>query len=419
MALTIISQPAVITPAYNHNTFRINSNNYTLPNFKLSIELFVNGVSVNTSIIFPRPEGYMLYDPSKLVQQYLTPTLVPLSQTTFTKASANVTAYYSITITEEFDFDAIKDSISLNNNIFVWMAGAQWEEGKSLPTFTNKFLPISTNTNFSNAANLLGPLSYNDSLTFNLNKSYKVKSTDNRFISLFARDYTYSYYVTTLNVLTSSNKEYKKTLSVATQSLASNMIYTQPVGVNQLNLTTWTTTSIPVGLTSSITSSEDSYYFCYFTNETSGIKATHKPICFYIDECNKKERYTVKYQSANGGWWYIPFDMKSFKNETIKNTTMGNVVPYNYDYNYAGAKITSIDASGSIILNSGYIEDQDKINEIMDMIKSPTIYLIDSNDYYIPVIIKNATYNNANRKQDKLVLYSIEFIEAQNKNICV
>jgi hypothetical protein len=360
---------------------------------------------VNTSYSFPRPNGQCIFDVSKLVQQYVYPLPYDVATISTPQVSlTNETAQYYCLFTEVFDTVGPVVGTESSNIIWSWLGAANWESGKNLTTYSANYIPSSI------GAKWLGPLDYVE--------PYQISTTDKRVVSIVARNKDATFRVSNMVLKTNSGKVFEKTLSIATTTDPKNLIWNIPVGINELNGMSWTTKTAPTGLTTSITISEDSSYYIYFRNEVTDDCDSHKKLYFDIQDCSRFDDWSALYQTPCGGWWYIHMNMKNYSEESIKQTTRGSYLPYNYDFNDAQTKITSIDAVGSIILNTDYLSNQNRVQEVMDMVKSPNVFLV-KNNIYTPVIVKAANYQNGNIKQDKLISYTITFEEAFNKNICI
>lgn len=423
--ITINREPNVISPVYNDLTFEVISTNNTQPQMKYIFELHrVDGVLdtvINTSKLYPDPFGFARYNPSKILQSYLyTTNMNEISSKSY--GYANELIEYYIIFKEEYIYNNILTTyIRLTSDFkYCWMSSADWEEGKYLITYTNQFIANSANTLSTNAAEFLGVKKYVQTTGPDSLNAYKIRKDEKRILSLLTKDMVTSYRPTYLNVVTKplngfSIKTFRYNFSVSNLTYPEYLMIHQPIGIAELNNITWTSIS-PTG--STINYLEDESYMIWFSTNTI-TNITHKPINMYIDNCLRFDKYTVMYKSNEGAWWYIPMNLKSYKNENIENSTMDTFLPYNYSNNSSQTKVITLNARGEIILNSDWMKLQTEIDEYMDMLKSPVIYLIDKNNKYIPVIIKSGSFNKPNINQDGLVQFTISFTEAYNKNTTI
>lgn len=431
MAFSVVTQPAKYSPAYNHMTYRVYSSNNSQPLMKYVFDLYVNNTLVNTSKLFPRPDGYAHYDPSKIIQNYLTNTIYNEYNTYSFAQSSEVATYYVI-FKEEYVYNNTLTTFtrSTGTTKHTWIGAANWEEGKNLTTFINQFIPNTANYAINNAAYSLGPKVYPEKSFVEggfmiPTEAYRIGSVERRILSNMTRNTTYTYKYDRMNVLTIMKspvgaayvKLFYKNITTYTSDIARYQIIHHPVGIVQLN-TGLTPILVPAGRHSYIDPDEDAYYMVWFSNIAAN-KITHRPVIFQIDDCNRFDKYTVMYKSDTGGWWYIVMNKKSNKSLSVSQSTMDTFLRYNYNYTDAVTKITSITAKGTYELSTDWLRNQGYVEEIEDMIKSPAVYLIDENGKYIPVIVKSKSYDIKNVGQDKLVNYTIEFEEAYDKNVIV
>ena len=422
MSFSVIREPATFCPAYNQMTWRVYSSNYIQPQMKYIFYLYLNGTTlINTSKMYPRPDGYCEYDPSKIIRSYLTSSFMN-DITAGTIASSTEVTSFTITCAEEYIYSNVLTTYIRNysNYKYVWMAAADWEDGKDLTAYMNKFLPQNVNYLQTNAANYFGPRTYLASTTFaNAQEKdcYDIQEGEKRVLSFMARnEYNYNCKVAHFCVAALSRyglKLYSKNIKISSNTNMIYQIYNVPVGTAELNAIGWTSAIIPGGASSTITASEDIKYFVWFSE--FGGNLTHKIMGFNLKSCNRWEKYTVMYQAPNGGWWYIPMNLKNAKTENVKQSTMDTFLRYNYDKTDAVTKVTSVLANGEITLTSDWILTKNQSLEFMDMVKSPRMYIMDGSNY-IPVIIKAGNFDTKNPTQDRLVNYTITFQEAFDKN---
>lgn len=210
-----------------------------------------------------------------------------------------------------------------------------------------------------------------------------------------------------------------------------NKFHSVPCGADDLNGLVWDNVYLSHGATPEITMKEDKYYFILICGADSfgdgcpqlsvNTQAGLKWIGFELVGCSRFETWNVLYKSKDGGWWQIRCNKKSFKQieteKSIKYNTYG-IEPQNPIPNSKRFKsITHINAEGSIVLNTDWIATQAELDEITDMIQSPDIYLVSDGNtpIYIPVTLKDSTFDIYNRQQDKLIQYQFEFAEAFKK----
>ena len=86
-------------------------------------------------------------------------------------------------------------------------------------------------------------------------------------------------------------------------------------------------------------------------------------------------------------------------------------------------RVMHVEGNGTITLNTDWIGNQGVIEEIEEMLVSPDIYLVTNTELgevvYIPVVLKDQSYQIYNKKQDKLFQYEFEFEEAYKKTTLI
>jgi hypothetical protein len=430
MAFTISRQPAVWSPVYNHLTYRVHSSNYFQPQMKYIFDLYVNGTLVNTSKMFPRPDKYCHYDPSKIIQSYMYETFnnnlnIPVF------AYIDETASYYVVFKEEYMVGSILTTYTRQTSTtrYTWMSAVQWEEGKNLSLFVNKLEPSLSNDQQDTAAEWCTVRKYtpdisNESL-FNPLYANRIGTTERRVETLMIRQYSTLYVPNTYWVLVACRdggfKFLSKNLLLATtQTVSRYQFRHQPVGIDQLNSVSWSGSFVPPGKTVGINPDEDLMYAIIFFRNSGGYSTmTHKIVTYYIDDCNKYDRYTVVYKHPYGGWGHVPMNKKSFIIESSKRSIMDTFVPYNYSTSSSSTKVSAINSRGIIELNSGFLNHQADVTNMIDMLRSPVIYLMNESNEYIPVVVRDTEYDIKNVAQDKMVEYTVKFEEAYDKNTTI
>jgi len=97
--------------------------------------------------------------------------------------------------------------------------------------------------------------------------------------------------------------------------------------------------------------------------------------------------------------------------------TYKNILPFRYSLGDRETKVYYNQLKESISLTTDWLYNQLQVDEIMDMLSSPFIYLIDNNYQIIPVTVKTATYDYKKKNQDKLFQYQVDFNYAFDQNV--
>lgn len=427
MAYTIQREPDTWSPAFNYLTYKVYSTNYNKPNMRYIFELYINDNLVNTSKMFPAPNGTCIYDPSKIIQNYLTEyESLFISEGTYSNVAE--TATYYVKFKEEYYVDYTLNTFlrETGNTKYTWYAAADWMAAQSLSRYTGEYMPNASHTTQTTAAKYLGPnkyLEWSTTKRADLKEFYKIRPNEHRVLSFFTRNEARDYYARRICVASilkepvgiTSSKLFYKDIIFSSEITPRYQMYHLPIGINELNSMSWSGMEIPTGRSSNINPNEDAAYFIWLTDDL--ILPTHRAVGFEIDTCSSRfKQYTVYYQSPKGAWWTITMDKRNDITNNVQKTTMKNYLSYNY-IEKKEHRVVYTNATGAITLTSNWLDNQGDIDDIKDMLESPNIYLLDEDENMIPVVVDNSIYGIKQIAQDKLVNYTITFNEAFNKNV--
>lgn len=354
--------------------------------------------------------------------------------------------YYN-TNTNQMVVDA---NVATANPVFVWRAAAQFQDSRDLVNFYKK-VDITAGTypyygkflGVANYCNDVADETYLTSPYFYLPQAitkqcYKVSQTTKRTIQFFTQStWTGNSSRTRFLQCLVYNEKMQLTKQLEKDIHAGLYTYDEkigciPVGINELNTIGWDYSMLHAGTTTLIDPSEDKYYFLTVTT-TYGIINQHrvtitqptqegfKWVGFEIVPCDQYKVYNILYKTTEGGWWQIRADKKHYNSTDVKSNlkynTWGRTSQQTLPNDARFKQTTHTEANGSIILNTDWIDNQGIIKEIEDMIISPSIYLVseDLNPVYIPVLLKDSTFDIKDKGQDKLFNYTFEFEEAYKK----
>lgn len=180
-----------------------------------------------------------------------------------------------------------------------------------------------------------------------------------------------------------------------------------------------------------IDSREDSYYCIWCSNDMQpslNIPSSNLTyvVPFKLCDNNRYDLYHILYKTSAGGWWQIRCNMKNSKSISIDGSYRINADTSAADTelgNDASFKTAEhISAKGTWTLNTDWIDCDEKIAEVEDMMRSPRLYIIDNRHYvavikYTPVILKSTDMDIKSVAQDKLVQYQFQFEEAFYKPV--
>lgn len=414
-----ITEPNIIQPVYNDLIFTVIDDDRTQPSFKYIFKTYVNGTLVNTTKLYPRPNGYAIFSPHHIIQQYISREYRP-TLSTFSQASNNEIVKYLVAYSAEYEVAGVLTEFAKHggNTKYTWNGVAQWQDAMSVVNnFVLDYTPLSGSTSTHEVLNW----PYAGTTVQNGNILY---TTDKKNISLFRYSSSGSKVIDGIRITTdiigsANHKIYTYEFPGVSGSLGEPYIIHFPIGLSELNAITWSGGSIPSGVSSTITSSEDLGFKVEFIQTIANPTSSLTPVYFKLKEtCNNcpVDHYTIAYQTSAGGYGYINADGKHYQNLTSEKVTYDKIKPYNYS---TTDKITSVYgnlANESIELNTGWLTHQEIIDQIKDMILSPDIWIIDTDGVNIPVYLNKQSVTLRNLNQDNMVNYTFEFQYAYKTN---
>ena len=456
MAFTITRQPSKFAPVYNELTYNVLSSNYTQPEMKYIFKVYVEGTLVNTTKLYPLPTYNCLFDISTILKQYIIVPWIEPTSTNLGQTKENIKYY--VEFYEEYIIDGVLTTSALlttsTTNYAFPMSADRYQSN-----YMNNFVPISSNANpfAANRVKCCGvkripTTSWVKSKKYNPGETprsflkdfetYPITDNDIRSLTFIHRNSDFNVYPNKMivrcycknnQVLThgedvnySAIALYEKTLSVIPANTGS--IYNLghlTCSPSYLNAMSWNAIFPLLPTTISSTTmwgySVELVYSTGFGTAVTNVY-THYPVIFrFIDDCFKRTHYTIKYRSKDWGWGYIDFNMDS---QEIINTE--KMISHRYR-SYTDATYTSdrpvwgLNSRGKWVLNTDWIRSNWEIEEIIDMLGSPEVYIITEGDTglydrFIPVNIVTSEYEVKKLREAKLIQYTVEFEEAFDKN---
>lgn len=425
MALTINRQPEIYSTAFNELTFDVSSTNSSLDSFKFIFKLYVNGSYISTSKLPKRPENNCLFDAQSYIKNFVQGVF-------FEEVARDEFAFdgYSCSFYVEFYEEylvggALTESALLDTSDLIncfEMVANRWE----LPSdeLVAKYAPQNpTTTPFNSTIGLLSGPRVLPSESWSLandgyisrKDTYSISPTDKRSLSILARDEFVAEIIERLRVRTYTNTGEVKIFewllrdySTPTIDITRNISHI-PVGIGELNDWVPTLLNIPSGLATAITPGEDVAYSIEIINNVG--EFLFKPIIFRIIECTIYEHLVLRYKTPVGGWWYLDCSMKNYQSETTERTTIQVKKQYSDDSTFRENRVVDMDGKASYVVNTDWLPSQEHIQEVVDLLQSPEVYLI-KDERTIPVTIKTSQYSVKNLQQDKITQYTIELEDA-------
>ena len=201
-------------------------------------------------------------------------------------------------------------------------------------------------------------------------------------------------------------------------SAATDKLMSFPCGVRELNQVNWDNVTLyNTAQYNYITPDEDEYYIVYVSAARSGF-SVYKPIPFKISKCYRYPVYNVLYKTPEGGWWQLRCSYKSTETRDVKSTVRVGTPAYTPQMALTHSEhfncTTHVESTETIKVTTGWLDCQGKVDEVIDMMHSPEIYIIhaeegDSEPTYIPVTFKDGSLTRKRMGMDGLVSYDLEF----------
>lgn len=348
MALVFCSSPQPYTPAYNDQTIVYNSNQVAVTDFKYIVDVQVNGGTVFSNDILPRPDGYLVYDPREIVQNYITrdyfdPTSVTCKYANGKSCSVVVTVkeYYSGVVQTTSNVNYIAFDACLNDDDF-----RAYNYLNYVSASTNVKLLSSVNLEYNNPE-ILADVKNDIWIHFFRNNCTSIRLRVYNQLAVLQGTITLSI-PTTNNFIYYANIGYKTLV---------NQGYTPLDGwyveVAILNVTTV-------------------YYSSTYT---------------FTDLHTKYDKYTVQYLKRNGNIQRFNFEMISSitlnkKDNTVRlNPKRLNSGIYGSNSWDAEVKTVSTKSTKQIVLNTNWITPE-QLAALEELWDSPVKWIVDSNNVY-------------------------------------
>lgn len=400
MPITTLTIPLVYTPIYNKIAFAILDSNYTTANYKYNVEVTVNGIPISYQNYYPRltavgsyPIGHLYVDISSILRNYVDGSYYTPSTSVRTSllTGGQEALQYNVVIRNQ------STTLYTSGNLYAWVGCPSYLNSNGttvLNKYVNSFAPnITTPGNVLNFKNYNRIISLTDYATVSV-----IPGVSPGFNTLG---------VNKIEVKSNTGKTWTRTYNYKTDKFL--QIGIGPKNINESLY--WTSVS-PVA--SQLTSTDTSYTVKFYNDATN---ISLKTLTFNIKTNCKYKRFKIDYQAQAGGYGYCLFGMKSFKSIKTKKETYNKYKNY-YDNTGTDRNIivSNSKLEGSYVLNTDWLEQLD-IDEIEELLISPSLFLVDENNNTIPVYIESVEKIINDKSQDKLVQYEIEVKEAINRNV--
>jgi hypothetical protein len=405
MPFTVTTQPLAYSPAYNQLDYVVYDSTYAgKVDFKYIFDLYVDGALVNTTKLYPRTGGYCIYNPAKIIQDYVSAAYIPALVGPSIGYTAELVTYYVVFKTE-YIVDDVETTFTMltGDTKMTWNAAATFMDAMNLSTYVAKFVP-----------SVDGEI---DFLNFKETDHINILDNEYRNASMIYKTQDDEYLINQIYVETSSGKQYTDPITLSGATKYYDIMH-YGVGIPQLNAVDWDMVTLPPGVDITINADEDKWYIVKFqwnSGGSPGIVDIMKPLKFYIKDhdCQKNNVYTLAYQSPNGGFGHVPvYARNDFSLNVAKQTYKSNISnPIGTSREHV---VFNNQAQRGLIANTNWLTTQNQIEEVMDCIASPRVYLV-YGTLEIPVNINDSTYKHAQKKYDKTVQYTMELTYAYDE----
>lgn len=407
------SEPTNIRPAFNDLTFRVYETSYTQSQFKYNFYTYINDTLVNTSKLYPRPDGYCNFNPSHILQQYLAPNYL-YNLSNWSEANTNEIVKCNIVFKYEHSGSGTTTeyTAATSSNKYTYLGVAsEWNDAMNIPTFVANYLPSTSST--------CEVLNYKWNGVSALD-GIQLYSKDKRYISFFRKNLLGTAIAYEIMFIVKCKdgafKQFSKNLLSPTVDAVSYINHF-PIGITELNAITWDSTAIPAGKSSYITLTED-YGMEIRIRDIDGNTISKVYYYTFVDSnawC-KFDHYTIAYSTSNGSFGFINCDAKHFKSISIEKNIYNDILPYNYTRTDRVSTAYSSIAQGKIELNTTFMRFNEQIEEFIDMLKAKELYLIDKDNNITPVYIKSDDRKIPLIEQDGPQYFTFTVNEAFLKN---
>ena len=403
MAITIITNPSTYVPAYNPIIVTASSTNTAQPNFRYIVQVIFSYPSVVTKTIklSPRPDGFLLFDAHRIVENYLTSDFT-IGNATDSISCPNSYATFVIDIGEEYG-STPAEYLSLADTGTLQAINASVKHSVS---------------SFGNETDLI-----NLAIATQYRMIVGTTSTTRKFLTTAPRtgikicdDSNFYLYIATsataepIKLLLNTYNSFDALLGTEIKTLTATTDIVLRYGVGTKNINGWNAAYL-VGA---------SYYTITLADNTPA--ALGETIRFNIDcACSKfSETFRLHWLNPLGGYDAYTFNQKFDRSFNIKKANytkiLGSVdVSGNFYFSpsQAGKVLFDLRATESIKINSDWITEEE--NEwLWTLAKSTQVFWEIDSTTYAPVTLTATNYKQQTYAGKKL--FNAEFtIEISNE----
>jgi len=382
MAITIITQPNAITPAYNPIIITASSTNTAQANFRFVVDIVLTyPIAVTKRIkLSPRPDGFLLFDAHRIVENYLSYDF-SVGDATDSIECLNSYVIYSIQLREEYGTPPAVSGVLANTGSITAINAAVRHSVASFGNETDLInLDISTQYQM---------------LTGTLSTTRKFLTTAPRTGIKICDDSNFYLYITTgaatepIKLMLKVYDDTGSLLSTNIKTLTTSTLLMLRYGVGTKNINDWNAAYL-VGA---------SYYTITLCNNTPA--ALGETIRFNIDcDCSKfNEHFRLHWLNPLGGFDAYSFNMKFDRTFNSAKSSYKKILgavdaagAFTFAPSQAGKTQFNTLTTEKIKIHSNWITE-DESNWLFTLSKSTQVYWEIDADTYAPVIITNTAYS--------------------------
>jgi len=385
MAITVITEPQPLQPVYNEIVYTASSDNVNNTNFSYVVDIYVNNDSNKKlrQLIPPNPNGFLFVDVQRVIEQFISYTLVEIGNSTASINDDKGTGNYLIQIGEQYDVSGVPTVFpNLGSTTISTVFNGSLSKREFLNFNVNDYVATDINSKFLTNAptkqivsledyGTAGIFNYNDTATF---FNVEVKDVQGNFLSF-----------TQVNL---------------TPSLL-NIIPTHPSSLNDID-----SSELTIG-TQPIISNNAGSYMVFLSGNSS------KRLEFEINQCENKAR--LLFLNRLGQFDSFNFtkrkdvntniQRKSYKRSSVGLNTDGSYTPSISDKEKVQHYTKTTE---TIKVVSDWINEETH-EWLKELVESPIIYLEENNERIALEMCNNSTHQTKNDKQDKLFNLELEF----------
>lgn len=403
MAITIITNPSTYVPAYNPIIVTASSTNTAQPNFRYIVQVIFSYPSVVTKTIklSPRPDGFLLFDAHRIVENYLTSDFT-IGNATDSISCPNSYATFVIDIGEEYG-STPAEYLSLADTGTLQAINASVKHSVS---------------SFGNETDLI-----NLAIATQYRMIVGTTSTTRKFLTTAPRtgikicdDSNFYLYIATsataepIKLLLNTYDSFDALLGTGIKTLTATTDIVIRYGVGTKNINEWNAAYL-VGA---------SYYTITLCDNTPA--ALGETIRFNIDcGCSKfNESFRLHWLNPLGGFDAFTFNKKFDRSFNIKKANYTKILgavdgsgAFTFTTAQAGKVNFDTRTTETIKINSDWITEEE--NEwLWTLAKSTQVFWEIDSDTYAPVTVTNNSYKQQTYAGKKL--FNAEFtIEISNE----